>query len=181
MNYPLTDAAAYQRGVSYLEQVQSLVLEPGMVDVMQNLRDRVAICTWIGQQIEAVNTELQHCLEACHDCFHPTERPVIEIFAVPLAPAFGIDGLCNVLRRPIAILVDVGRILPQDWLSIVAHEYAHAYSGDFGHHQQFVNVLYHLCLGLGLEPPTGANADQLRYWPFCQSTQDPLAFWRGEG
>lgn len=177
-----SSADSFTRGLEYLHAVQSLTLEPGMVDVMDNLRDRIPICTWIGNHIDTVNAALNACLEACHECFHPQERRFIQIFAAPLAQSFGIDGLCNILANPVTILVDVGRVAPQDWLGVVAHEYTHAYLGHPGHNQKFLTVLAHLCLGLGLEPPSwepGWEANLL-HWPVCDSTLDPLAFWRGQ-
>jgi hypothetical protein len=181
VNY-LKQTDAFTRGMEYLRLVQELVLEPGMVDVINNLRDRILICTWIGENIDAINAQLQICLEACHKCFHPQDRPHIQIFAVPIAQSFGIDGLCNIFTTPITILVDVGRIAPIDWLGIVAHEYAHARLGDSGHNQQFVRILSHLCLGLGFEPPhwEPGTESTLRSWPHCNSTIDPLEFWIGQ-
>jgi hypothetical protein len=153
-----------------------------MVNVEENLRDRVLICTWIGENIETVNHKLNDCLQACHDCFHPQERRAIAIFAAPLAPAFNLDGVCNIRTHPITILIDAGRINPSDWLAVVAHEYAHAHLGNSGHDATFATVLSHLCLGLGLELPsweTGMET-RLRHWPPCTTTPDPLAFWRGQ-
>ncbi len=174
---------AFTRGLEYLHLVQKLALEPGIVDAINNLRDRIHICTWIGENIDTVNAQLSIYLEACHDCFHVQERRQIQIFAVPIAQSFGIDGLCNIRTTPITILVDVGRVAPIDWLGIVVHEYAHAHLGDSGHNQQFVRILSHLCLGLGFEPPyweLGMEAT-LRSWPHCKSTIDPLEFWIGQG
>ncbi|RCJ14564.1 hypothetical protein A6S26_10635 [Nostoc sp. ATCC 43529] len=179
----LKQTDAFTRGRDYLHLVQEFALEPGMVDVFDNLRDRIAICTWIGKNINSVNATINTYLEACHQCFHPQERRHIQIFAVPIAQSFGIDGLCNILTNPITILVDVGRVAPKDWFGIVVHEYAHAHLGDYGHNQQFAKILSHLCLGLGLEPPlweAGMEAT-LRSWPYCQSTIDPLEFWIGKG
>ncbi|WP_238993773.1 hypothetical protein [Calothrix sp. PCC 6303] len=186
----LTDAFA--RGNEYLRVVQSYALEPGMVDIENSLwgyytrtlqSDQIKICTWIGNNISQVNAQLEEYLQACHECFHPQERHHIKIFGAPLAQSFGIDGLCNILSKPIIILIDVGRIAPEDWLSLVAHEYAHAHVGNAGHNQQFADVLHHLCLGLNLEPPTDDEMKielKLRSWPYCRSTQNPLAFWMGE-
>ncbi|WP_445636461.1 Peptidase M48 domain-containing protein [Nostoc sp. DSM 114161] len=179
----LKQTDAFNRGRDYLRLVQGFALEPGMVDVFDNLRDRIAICTWIGKNINSVNAAIDTYLDACHQCFHPQERRHIQIFAVPIAQSFGIDGLCNILTNPITILVDVGRVAPKDWFGIVVHEYAHAHLGDYGHNQQFANILSHLCLGLGLEPPlweAGMEAT-LRSWPYCQPTIDPLEFWIGNG
>jgi hypothetical protein len=169
-------------GLKYLLMVQHLVLEPKMVDVMDNLRDRISICTWIGKNIHIVNGELNTCLQACHECFRSLDRRKIQIFAVPFAQSFGIDGLCNIAIYPITIFVDVGRVATQDWLSLVAHEYTHAHLSESGHSQEFARVLTHLCLGLGLEPPSWepGREGSLSTWPDCGSTIDPLAFWRGE-
>ncbi|MDF5710190.1 MAG: hypothetical protein PUP90_21605 [Nostoc sp. S4] len=179
----LKQTDAFTRGQDYLHLVGGFALEPGMVNVFDNLRDRIAICTWIGENINTVNAQINAYLEACHQCFHPQQRRHIQIFAVPIAQSFGIDGLCNILINPITILVDVGRVAPKDWFGIVVHEYAHAHLRDFGHNQQFASILTHLCLGLGLEPPyweVGMEAT-LRSWPYCQSTIDPLEFWIGKG
>ncbi len=173
-------SSAYQRGLEYLQRMQRLALEPTMVDVLHNLRDRTAICTWIGLHQDRLNAQLQTYLQVCHECFHPHARPSVQIFAVPLAPAFGLDGLCNGSLRPMTILVDLGRVVPQDWLRLVVHEYAHAQVGQPGHHQAFVAALSHLCLGLGLELPPLATAMHWPHWPLCQPTLDPLAFWRGQ-
>jgi hypothetical protein len=172
--------SALSRGLTYLREVERLMLEPGMVDVLDNLRDRDLICSWIGENIHAVNARLNLCLQACHDCFHPQDRPYVQIFAVPLAQSFRLDGICNIQTRPITILIDVGRVQPSDWLALVAHEYAHAHLGNSGHDASFARVLAHLCLGLELEPPcwkTGME-NQLRHFPPYVSVLDPLAFWR---
>ncbi len=181
MNYSF-NYNVFSKGLEYLQQVQCFALEPEMVDVIDKQSDRIPICTWIGKNIDKINEQLNNYLQACHECFYPQERRYMQIFAVPLAQPFGIDGLCNIFTTPTTILVDVGRITPENWLAIVAHEYAHAHLGEFGHNQYFANILSHLCLGLGLEPPLwepGMEA-YLRSWPYCNSTTDPLAFWRGE-
>jgi hypothetical protein len=171
------------RGYEYLDAVQHLALEPGMVDVEEQWRDRV--CTWIGDRIDVVNAKLNADLQACHDCFHPQERRQMQILATPLAGNYGIDGLCNIRVNPIVILIDVGRIPPDDWLSVVVHEYAHAHLAAPGHDQHFLKVISHLCLGLGLNwhlPLWEPGMDVLlRNWPHCDATTDPLAFWRGDG
>ena len=79
-------------------------------------------------------------------------------------------------------MIDVGRMLPQDWLLVVAHEYAHAHADVPGHHHQFAQSLAHLCLGLAIAPPLWQPSveDNLRFYPTYSATQDPLAFWRGE-
>jgi len=182
LDTPSSTDSAFNRGLEYLRAVQRLALEPEMVDVLDNLRDRITICSWIGENIHNVNARLNCCLQACHECFRPHERCHIQIFAAPLAQPFYLDGLCNIQIQPITILIDVGRAHPDDWLAIVAHEYAHAHLGNAGHHVLFATVLSHLCLGLGLEPPHweyGIEA-QLRHWPPYVPNSDPLAFWRGQ-
>ncbi|MBO3461830.1 hypothetical protein G7B40_005825 [Aetokthonos hydrillicola Thurmond2011] len=176
-----TRGDAFARGCEYLLMVQRLALEPKMVDVMDNLRDRIPICTFVGENIQKINNLLNTHLQACHECFHPQERKTMQIFAVPLAQPFGLDGICNIFTTPITIFVDVGRVVPENWLHVVAHEYAHAHLGESGHSQRFGSVLSHLCLGLGLEPPCWEIGKEvsLRSWPYCESTKDPLEFWLG--
>lgn len=154
-----------------------------MVDLVHNLNHRTPICTWIGNHIEAVNTQLNIQLQACHACFHPWEQRAMQIFAAPLAQSFKIDGLCNLQTHPVTILIDVGRVVPENWLRLVAHEYAHAHAGSPGHHLQFARSLAHLCLGLEIELPLipAGQEDRLRFYPRCRSTSDPLAFWQGKG
>ena len=169
----------FARGLDYLYVMRSLTLDPEMVDLVFDLDTRSPICTWIGDRIEQVNGSLQQCLQACHHCFHPADQPAIQIFAAPLASRFGIDGLCNLNTTPITLLIDVGRVVPQDWLALVAHEYAHAYVCSPGHHSEFAQSLAHLCLGLAIANPPAAE-NRLRVYPPYRSTSDPLAFWRGE-
>jgi hypothetical protein len=180
VSYP-DKSDSFTRGCEYIRMVQRLVLEPKMVDVMDNLRDRIPICVFIGNNIDKVNTQLDTYLQACHECFHPQERRRMKILALPLAQSLGIDGLCNIYTNPITIFIDVGRVVPQNWLHVVAHEYAHAHLGESGHSQKFARILSHVCLGLGLEPPSVEPRMQtdLRSWPYCQPTRDPLAFWIG--
>ncbi|NEP02693.1 MAG: hypothetical protein F6K58_29395 [Symploca sp. SIO2E9] len=169
------------RGYKYLKAVRQFALEPDMLNVIDSLSECDRIYRWIGNHIDAINTELNACLEACHGCFHEFARRPMRILAAPLAQNYGIDGLCNVLSNPVVILVDVGRTAPQDWLSIVIHEYAHAHLGVPGHDQRFFDVVTHLCLGLGLQPPQPQPGLEtyLRNWPHCASTANPLAFWMG--
>jgi hypothetical protein len=170
---------SFVRGLDYLYVMRGLALDPEMVDLMFDPNARSPICTWIGDRIDQVNASLQQCLQACHHCFHTADQPAIQIFAVPLASRFGIDGLCNLSTTPITLLIDVGRVMPQDWLALVAHEYAHAHAGSPGHHVEFARSLAHLCLGLAIaSPPTTEN--HLRVHPPYRATSDPLAFWRGE-
>jgi hypothetical protein len=177
-----TSADPLTRGLDYLYGVRSLALDPDMVDLVYDSGDRTPACLWISEHIEAVNAQLNACLQACHDCFHPWEQPSVQIFAAPLASAFGLDALCNFRTRPISILVDVGRMLPMDWLRVVAHEYAHAHVGFPGHHHQFGRSLTHLCLGLEIAPPSAQLhlEEDLRFYPSYPPVQNSLAFWRGE-
>jgi hypothetical protein len=174
---------AVTRGLDYLYGVRSLALDPEMIDLVYDLEKRNPICRWISDHIDAVNTRLSVYLQICHDCFHPWEQPVIQIFAAPLAQSFRLDALCNFQTNPITVLVDVGRVMPKDWLLVVAHEYAHAHAGSPGHHARFARSLTHLCLGLEIAPPPYQPGleDSLRFYPAYPPTQDPLAFWRGEG
>jgi hypothetical protein len=178
-----TSTDPFQRGLDYLYGLRSLAGDPEVVDLVYDQVQRVPICTWIGEQIETINRQLQTYLQACHDCFHPEAQPIVQIFAAPLSPAYKIDGLCNLSSEPITLLVDVGRVLPADWLCLVAHEYAHAYTGEPGHHPQFAQALVHLCLGLGILPPSHLSLDEeaLRFLPNYRPTPDPLAFWYGKG
>ena len=183
-----TSADPFTQGLDYLYGVRSLAPTPEMVDLVYDLKNRIPICTWIGNHINAVNAEVNACLQACHACFHPWEQPKIQIFATPLAQSFGLDGFCNLQTEPITILVDVGRLAVADWLFLVSHEYAHAQAGSPGHHEAFARSLTHLCLGLGIAPPpidrseTGQLSleERLRSYPEYRATQDRLAFWRGE-
>ncbi|WGV28207.1 hypothetical protein [Halotia branconii] len=176
-----TSADPFTRGLDYLYGARSLALDPEMVDVVYDLDKRIPICNWIANHIDAVNAELNACLQACHDCFHPWQQRTVQIFAAPLAQSFGIDGLCNLKTNPITILIDVGRVIPEDWLALVIHEYAHAHAGFPGHHQEFAKSLSHLCLGLAIAPPSYQPSMEasLRSYPYCHPTQDPLAFWQG--
>jgi hypothetical protein len=175
----IRSTSPFDRGLDYLYVARSLALEPDMVDLMFDLEARSPICDWIGDRIDQVNATLQHYLQACHHCFHISEQPDIQIFAVPLSSRFGIDGLCNLNTQPISLLLDVGRVLPQDWLALVVHEYAHAHAGSPGHHAEFAASLAHLCLGLAIASPPSLENQLRTHPPYC-STIDPLAFWRGE-
>jgi len=178
-----TSLDPFTRGLDYLYGVRSLALAPEMVDVVDHLDDRIPICTWIGDHIDGVNAQINSYLQRCHDCFHPWEQRPVQIFAAPLVQAFGMDGLCNLQTDPVTILIDVGRVVPDDWLRLVAHEYAHAHTGSPGHRVEFERSLTHLCLGLAIPPPPDQSdaKDWLRFYPDCVPTQNPLAFWRGEG
>lgn len=175
-----SSATAIAQGMAYIQKMQGLVPEAGMIDVHQNLRDRTTIYPWMGQHIEAINAVLREYVLACHQCFHLSDRRAVQIFALPLASSWGLDGICNLATHPITLLVDVGRMTPNHWLSLVAHEYAHAHVAAPGHQQSFATALAHLCLGLGLEPPPQQTEALLRHWPPYPRRLDALAFWRGE-
>jgi hypothetical protein len=168
--------------LAYLRAISQLAPTPAIVNLLDQESDRQLIWDWIGKSIDSVNTQLSHYLQLCHNCFHPPEQRPVQIFAVPLVHIYGVDGLCNFQTQPVTILIDVGRVAPSDWLKLVVHEYAHAHAGYPGHHQAFVKVLAHLCLGLGLEPPQSQASlgESLRHWPYCEPTIDPLTFWRGK-
>lgn len=169
----------YEQGRAYLAQMQRLALEPSLVNLSVSEQWEVKICCAIAQKVPQINQELATYLDRCQQCFYSQQRLKVQIFATPFAQHLNIDGLCNLQTQPITILIDVGRIVPQDWLSAVAHEYAHAQVGLAGHHPAFLKTLTHLCLGLGLTPPPpkGLPESQLRNWPPCEPTSDPLAFW----
>jgi len=175
--YGAGEVSPFVRGYEYLQAVRQLALDPKMVEVPDNPR----LITWVGNHIDAINAQLHGSLEACHGCFHVEVRRQVRILATPLAPEFGIDGCCNIWRNPVAILIDVGRTAPADWLSVVVHEYAHAHLGSPGHDRRFFEVICHLCLGLGLEPPRRQSEMEtyLRYWPQVPCRINPLAFWMG--
>jgi hypothetical protein len=169
------------RGQQYIQFVQGLAPTPVAIDVLDHTRDRDPICLWIGQHIDAINRDLQLHLNQCHGCFDISDRPSVQILAVPLPDCLGLDGLCNLTTQPITILVDIGRLHHEEWLALIAHEYAHACLGQAGHDQRFAAVLSHLCIGLGLEPPSKqGDLAYLAAWPPYTRTLDPLAFWRGE-
>jgi hypothetical protein len=174
---------SFQRGLAYLYQIRSLAPEPDLITVMHDPAHRLPVCTWIGQQIERVNAHLQTDLAACAACFHPWQQPVVQIFAAPLSSQFQLDGCCNLQTEPVTILVDVGRVIPADWLALVAHEYAHACLGLAGHQSEFAAVLTHLCLGLdlALPDPLPAHESAWRSVPGYRSTDQPLSFWQGRG
>lgn len=188
---------AIEEGARYLSKIRSLTLVPAMVDLEEIAPSRSylagkslqnEILEWIGNNIHWINDRLSACLQACHDCFYPHQRPEVEIWATPIARRFKIDAICNIQSTPRVILVDVGRIVPSDWLRIVAHEYAHAQLGHPGHGDAYLAVLEHICLGLGIELP-GCHSQmsfkekeaRLQKWPPCDLVSNPIEFWRGMG
>lgn len=168
------------RGAAYLRWVQQLALAPDMIAIPPHPDDQLRLCQWLGGCIEVLNAQLSTYLAACQACFHPeARRSPIQVLATPLNPNYCLDAVCNVMATPVTILVDPGRVVPEDWLKLVAHEYAHAHVGTPGHGDRFREVITHLCLGLGFEPPpTTLSPDLLlRQWPPCRPTPDPTAFW----
>lgn len=175
-----TSTDPFTRGLDYLYGVRSLAMDAGVIDAVDDIDHRTPLCAWIGKHIDGVNQQLDIYLQACHSCFHLWEQPVVQIFAAPLAQSLGIDGLCNLQTHPITILIDVGRVVPADWLLLVVHEYAHAHAGSPGHHEKFARSLSHLCLGMGIAPPESEITSHLQFYPHCRPTPNPWAFWRGE-
>lgn len=177
-----TNTDPFTRGLDYLYGLRSLAIDSEMIDVMHDPVLRVPVATWIGENIDQVNTELQTLVQACHDCFYETSRPQIQIWAAPLAQSYNICGLCNLQTQPTTLLVDLGRVASVDWLALVVHEYAHAQAGSPGHHQDFAAALMHLCRGLSLELPAIAfgQEDILRLYPDCQIVLDSWAWWQGK-
>ena len=174
------DEPAYTRGLAYLESIRSLALSPDLIYVPENLAERLRLATWVATSIHTINTCLQGYVEQCHQCFHPGERRMVQVFAAPITEAFKIDGCCNLQRIPAAIVLDVGRVHPSDWLGLVVHEYAHVQAGHPGHHVAYVKALTHLCLGLHLPvPPPDAPEAYLQQWPHCPAMPNPLDFWLG--
>ncbi|MBE9029778.1 hypothetical protein IQ266_08565 [filamentous cyanobacterium LEGE 11480] len=171
----VTDQAAV-----YLQRLQQFELEPRMINLLMSERRRAY--PWIGANIDRVNQALYEHLVTCQECFFPANRCAVSILAAPIGPEWGIDGFCNVRVDPSMILVDVGRIVPTDWLKLVAHEYAHAMIGSAGHASEYAAILKHLCLGLGFtwDEQWRSENNRLQTYPPCISTLDPIAFWRGD-
>ncbi len=174
-----TSADPMTRGLDYLYGLRGLTIDPEMIDVMHDPALRVPVATWIGENIDRINTELQTLVQACHACVHESDRPSVQIWAAPLADAYNICGLCNLHTQPITLLADLGRVDRSDWLALVVHEYAHAQAGSPGHHSDFAAALGHLCRGLLLELPKiePGQEDSLRLYPFCQIVSDSWSWW----
>lgn len=180
MSQDRSSTDAFERGLAYLYQMRALALEPDLISCVYDLNSRQAIGRWIGHHIGSVNARLADCLQACHACFHPWQRRSMQIFAAPLSEDYRLDGVCNLHTHPITILVDVGRVVPEDWLALVAHEYAHAYVGTPGHTGEFVTVLSHLGRGLGLPLPAPTAPESIwRSAPAYRPTLHPLDLWHG--
>jgi hypothetical protein len=170
------------RGLDYLYGLRSLAIDPDMIDVMNDPALRVPVASWIGANIDRINTELQTLVQACDDCCYESDRPQLQAWAAPLAQSYNICGLCNLQTKPTTILVDLGRVARSDWLALVVHEYAHAQAGSPGHHQDFATALVHLCRGLSLPLPMiePGEEDNLRLYPACQIVSDSWSWWQGQ-
>jgi hypothetical protein len=169
---------------TYLQRIQRYELEPGMVNLYPATPSHAY--PWIAANIDRINQTLNYHLLACQDCFHPQNRISTQIFAAPIHPRYPIDAFCNIHIEPITIVFDVGRIVPSDWLKVVAHEYAHAVLGSAGHNSRYSSILKHLCLGLGFDWPEQISPEQidhetaLQSFPLCRSTPDADRFWTGQ-
>jgi hypothetical protein len=170
------------RGLDYLYGLRSLAIDPDMIDIMHNPDHRIPVATWIGSNIDRINTELATLVQACTDCCYASDRPLLQAWAAPLAQSYNICGLCNLQTEPTTILVDLGRVARSDWLALVVHEYAHAQAGSPGHHQDFATALVHLCRGLSLPLPAikPGEEDNLRLYPACQIVSDSWSWWQGQ-
>jgi hypothetical protein len=170
------------RGLDYLYGLRSLAIDPDMIDIMHEPVRRIPVATWIGKNIDRINTELATLVQACADCCYESDRPQLQAWAAPLAQSYNICGLCNLQTKPTTILVDLGRVARSDWLALVVHEYAHAQAGSPGHHQDFATALVHLCRGLSLPLPAiePGEEDNLRLYPACQIVSDSWSWWQGQ-
>lgn len=177
-----TSKDPFTRGLDYLYGLRSLAIDPDMIDIMHDPVHRIPVATWIGHNIDRINIALQALVQACDDCCYEVSRPQIQVWAAPLATSYNICGLCNLQTQPTAILVDLGRVEPADWLALVVHEYAHAQAGSPGHHQDFATALVHLCRGLSLPLPNiePGQEDRLRLYPACQIVTGSLSWWQGQ-
>lgn len=179
---PPLHADRVERGIAYLDALRQVVPDRGLVELPGDFCDRMKMCGWIGLNIHRVNLRLQALLADCEACLYPTHRPSVQILAAPLAPDRGLDGICNLQTQPITLLIDGGRVLSQDWLGAVVHEYAHATVGWPGHDSRFHTTLTHLCLGLGLLAPPSLRLDEnLACWPPYRPAPDAAQFWLGNG
>lgn len=167
----------FEQGLDYLNQMRTQAIDPDLIELCYGRPEHQQLCRTVGEKIAAINAELNLCLQACQACFHPWQQRPVQIFAAPFASRFGIDGLCNIQTQPTTLLVDVGRVEPQDWLALVVHEYAHAQTGSPGHDQVFVQTLIHLCNGLDLQLPGPDTALDWRSLPSYHRTVNSLAFW----
>ncbi len=141
---------------------------------------RESACVWTGHHIEALNAQLALLLQACHNSVAPDWRtpdwpPPIQLYAAPLAAGFGLDGICCWPAGQALILLDLGVLEPQHWPALLLHEYAHALSGQPGHHPVFQEILGLLSMAMGLE----INGDNWQSLPAYPRRRDRIAFWLG--
>ena len=167
------------RTLAYLQFVQQFELESGMINFLAGL-EPIAY-PWMAENIDRVNRILEQDLLACQSCFSPSNCCAARIFAAPIAPHYQTDGFCNIRVQPATIIIDVGRIVPEDWLQVVVHEYAHAMVGRAGHTLEFATIVSHLCLGLGVKstPVNIISEVELKSYPPCCPSPDPILFWQG--
>ncbi|NJO78577.1 MAG: hypothetical protein HC827_08635 [Cyanobacteria bacterium RM1_2_2] len=74
-----TDCDPFSRGLDYLYQIRALAIEPDLIQIIYQLKERIPVCTWIGSHIDTVNAVLQQQMQACQACFHPWEQRSIQI------------------------------------------------------------------------------------------------------
>lgn len=170
-------ADQFELGLNYLMQMRTQAIDPDLIELCYGRPEHERLCRFVGASIAAINMELQLCLQACQGCFHRWQQKPVQIFAAPFVDRFGLDGFCNIRVQPVTILVDVGRVEPQDWLALVVHEYAHAQVGSPGHDDIFVQTLIHLCNGLGLKLPIADSGADWRSLPAYRRRVESLAFW----
>jgi hypothetical protein len=167
-------------GSQYLAMVRDLAVQPAWVSLAHVADPPGAALDWLGRHIHQVNRQLDAMVRDLLDCFAPGEQPRVQIFAAPIAPAAGVDGFCNPHSAPITLIVDPGRIVPEHWSRLVAHELAHAVTQAGGHDEGFRDAIAHLCLAQDLPLPTPElSAETLCYWPPCRRPPDPANFWLG--
>lgn len=168
-------------GSDYLQQVRQVAIAPDMIQLPDDIHQRLQINRWIGLHIDRINAQLKQYLTECQNCFKSSQQVAAAVLAAPLSARYGIDAVCNLQTTPATLLIDIGQIVPTDWQAAVVHEYAHAQVGSPGHDQLFRQVLQHLCLGLALPiPPLTLTVEQLSSWPPCQQQTDKFAFWTGK-
>lgn len=170
-----------EHGQMYFQWVQALLPCACRLDLDSTAYQRQLL--WIGQHVHRLNQQLDRLTQSCRECFFDNTCPDVQTWAFPLDWALAADsevvGLCSLKTTPAALVIDVGQIHPDDWLGVVAHEFAHAISGA-GHGLEFQNALNHLCIGLGLPPPKTLWDEQiLQQWPPYRPVHQPK-FWQGE-
>lgn len=178
---PPSDANFLERGRAYCQRIQSLLPElDWCIDL--NGKDQLQRFIWIGKNIHCLNSKLWQLTLTCSSCFLQNNYPLVQTWAFPLdwlVTEPSLVGLCGPQTEPKTLLIDVGQVHPDDWLGVVAHEFAHAMSGA-GHGPDFQTVLTHLCIGLGLPTPATLSDEQtLKHWPPHRPYHQP-GYWFGE-